>query len=129
LADRLRSHKCDSHLCTSRQIINGGDFEIIHLEDYPCANRKEAGARERWWIENHACVNTQIPGRTHKEWYQDNKEAIVLYRKKWTEANKEALSARDKSYHEANKEAISARKKQSYEYNKLMQGLNRIQID
>jgi len=164
LASRLGKHISNandatiSQPCTSRQIIKRGDFEMIHLEYFPCANRKEAEARERWWIENQECVNTQIPGRTYKEWRQDNKEELdakkkayreankatinarhkvwreankeelVVRNKVYNKANKEAISARKKVYNKANKEAISARMKAYREWNRDMQGLNKIDI-
>jgi len=158
LTDRLYRHKSNTHGCTSQQIIDGGDYEIIHLEYYPCANRKEATARERWWVENNTCVNYAIPGRTQKEYFKVHKEKLYGYQKKWRDANKttinasqkryydtnkEAISARDKvhretnreaylakrrAYNEANKEAISARMKSYHEWNKSWDGLNRIQI-
>ena len=31
--------------CVSKQIINAGDWEMVWLEDYPCASLKEAMAR------------------------------------------------------------------------------------
>jgi len=165
LADRLKQHTNEANnvntknLCTSKQIIERGDYEIIHLEYYPCANKKEATARERWWIENHSCVNKHIPGRTMKEYYQDNKAKLLvkdkayyqahrdeilvkkkLYRKVHEQelsekkkayyiAHKEDKLAYMKAYREANKEAINAQQRKSYEWNKSMDGLNRIQID
>ena len=33
--------------------------------------------RERWWIENHPCVNKTIPTQTPAEWYEKNREHAI----------------------------------------------------
>ena len=100
LEDRINLHKKPSNGCCSKKIIERGDYEAIEIEDYPCANVKEAHARERWWIENHECINHNIPGRTTKEYYQDN----IQRKKEYYEANRDRVLAQQKAYNEANKE-------------------------
>lgn len=165
LEERKKQHTYEANnvktknLCTSKQIIDGGNWEMVWLEDYPCANKKEAEARERWWIENNECVNKHIPGRTMKEYYQDNKakllvkdkayyqahrDEILVKKKAYREANKEELSEKKKAYYiahkeeklayrkayrEANKEEMAVKQKAYYQWNKSMDGLNRIEID
>ncbi len=79
LGQRKSVHLCDANRgkkrrqCTASRIVLAGDFEMVWLEDYPCSNKKEVQKRERWWIENHECVNKNIPGRTWSEYYYDNK--------------------------------------------------------
>jgi DNA polymerase III delta prime subunit len=53
------------------------DFSIILIEDFPCERREQLLSRERWWIDNSDCVNKNLPTRTSKEYYQDNKEEII----------------------------------------------------
>ena len=43
-------------------------YEIVLLELFPCANKLELLARERYWIENSNCININIPGRTKQEY-------------------------------------------------------------
>ena len=106
--------------CTSSQIILAGNFEIVLLEEYPCSNKKEVQKRERWWIENHECVNKQIPGRTKKEWRDDNKVKIAEYQKAYDDARKPERAIYKKAYDKAHKKEIAeyqkAHKKELAEY-------------
>ena len=47
------------------------DVDIILVESFPCSNKEELHARERWYIENNDCVNKYIPTRTQKEYNRD----------------------------------------------------------
>ena len=58
--------------CTSRIVIDAGDYEIIWVEDFPCDNKDQLKARERYYIKNRVCVNKNVPGRTPEEWRQAN---------------------------------------------------------
>ena len=74
LSKRKNKHKSDAKdqtkkkPCTSKLIIDTGDYEIIEVEKINCLDKNEAKARERWWIENNECVNKNIPGRTAIEY-------------------------------------------------------------
>jgi hypothetical protein len=87
--------------CTSRIVIGAGDYEIIWVEDFPCDNKDQLKARERYYIENRVCVNKNVPGRTYEEWQQAN----PMYMKEWYQANK----AHMKEWYQANKADIKAR--------------------
>ena len=54
--------------------------QIILLETHPCSSKDELKLRERFFIESLNCVNKNIPGRTMKEYYQENKDKIKEYR-------------------------------------------------
>lgn len=54
-----------------RPIIEGGDYSIHLVENYPTTNKKDLLERERYYIENNTCVNINIPGRTKKD-YMNN---------------------------------------------------------
>jgi len=73
LEERLTTHKFYKS-CRSKLIIDNGDYNIILVENYPCESKEQLELRERYYIENNKCVNKNIPGRTHAEWYQANKE-------------------------------------------------------
>lgn len=109
LSKRMTTHR-NSYKCflagkqgnmTSYELIKLGDAIIILIEDFPCEKKEQLHARERYYIELHKniCVNKAIPGRTQKEYHNDNKEKEQEYRK----ANKEKI----KKQHQENKEQIS----------------------
>ena len=85
LALRLSKHKADykqylnrnHNFTTSFDILKNNNYEIILVESYPCNNKDELHARERFYIENNECVNKYIPNRTNKEWCERNKEVIA----------------------------------------------------
>jgi hypothetical protein len=84
--------------CTSRIVIDAGDYEIIWVEDFPCENKDQLRARERYYIENRVCVNKNVPGRTTEEWYQANKVHVKAYQNEWQQAN----PMYHKEWHQAN---------------------------
>jgi hypothetical protein len=55
----------------------------------------ELNARERFYIQNNECLNKFIPGRTSKEYYQDNKEI----KKDYYEDNKADILSKQKVYY------------------------------
>ena len=109
LKHRLTQHK-SYESCMSRDIIKNGDYRIELIE------HTDDKTRERHWIENTDCINKQIPGRTDKEYYEENKEKIAEYYKKYHEKNKEKNKDYNKEYREKNKEKIAERYK---DYNKI----------
>ena len=105
-------------------------FSIELIKDFPCERSEQLQAEEGRQIRQHKTAdegaNVQVPGRTQKEYYTDNADAIkakqALYRaanieatserrKAYYVANAEAIAAKEKAYNLANAEAISARKK------------------
>jgi hypothetical protein len=109
---------------------NGGfdnwDFKIL------CKCPKDDRYKmERWYIENckESNLNKSIPTRTHKEYYNKNKDKIKEkykeykkeyyqknkeYKKEYREKNKEKKKEYHKEYREKNKEKI----KEYYQKNK-----------
>ena len=82
------------HNCYVYQFIraNGGwdNWEVIELENYPCANLLEQTLRERYWLETLQCdLNTNVPSRNRQEWYNDNFEKIQKWKREYAEAHKE----------------------------------------
>ena len=118
LTKRLCGHKSKSNKCKSKLLFTEGAVEIFLVEEFPCENKDQLNQRERFYIENNACVNKKIPGRTLKEYREANKEAIKEQSKEYREANKEAI----KEYYEANKEVI---KEQHKEYQKEYREANK----
>ena len=99
LARRLSTHKCDykrflegkRRNVTSFQIFANNNYNIVLLELYPCDSKDELHARERFYIESLKCVNIYIPGRTHKEYIEVNKELVKQSQQKYRFNNKEKI--------------------------------------
>jgi len=116
LCDRLSSHNYDykrGYNCSSCKIIKNGDYKIELIEE------TEDETRERYWILNTECVNKQIPGRTKKEWYQDNKINIKNNSRKYYQDHRKDKLEKLKEYNKNNKDKIKEYKKELYKYQKL----------
>ena len=67
------------HYVTSFEILKHDDYYIELLEIYPCKNNMELHKREGELIrQNDNAINKVIPGRTRKEYNNDNKENIKI---------------------------------------------------
>ena len=51
---------------TSFEIMKYASAKIELVEDYPCNTKKELLEKERFYIENNICCNSDIPGRNKK---------------------------------------------------------------
>jgi len=86
LSKRIYQHKgnynnylnTNKKYVTSYELIKLGEVDIILIEDFPCDNKNQLHARERYWIEQNKdkIVNKVHPTRTKREYYNDNKEQI-----------------------------------------------------
>jgi hypothetical protein len=115
LKARMCRHKClKINKCTSRQIIERGNYKYAILETHENIDEYDLVERERWYILNKPCVNKKIPHRTRAEYYQDNKEKLAEY----YQDNKEKIAEQQKEYRQDNKEKIAERKKEYYQDNK-----------
>ena len=107
LNDRKRQHKYDSKrndcIRGSKILIEEYGWEnciFAILEECTLEQRYE---RERWYIENIPnTVNKRIPGRTDKEYREENSEKEKERNKAYYEANKE----RKKAYRESKKQSV-----------------------
>tara|TARA_R110002153_G_scaffold244073_4_gene399502 strand:- start:64 stop:621 length:558 start_codon:yes stop_codon:yes gene_type:complete len=139
VSQRINDHKKKYALkntkCKSKEIIKNGNYSYYTIEEVVFENKWELRNRERWYIENNKCVNKNIPNRTQKEYYENNKEEILknqknsIKRKEWCENNKEKMKEwyennkekkkeYDKKYHEENQEKRIECAKKYYEENK-----------
>jgi hypothetical protein len=120
------------------------DIKMVHVEDYPCANRQEATMREKYWADLQGTLNDRAPyvhpdeekekdRARGKAYRQNNKEEIKARKadeyqrhkaryqaagKAWRETNKDMKRAMDKVYYEKNKEHILEQQRAYYEANK-----------
>ena len=136
LSARKAKHKCDyiagrtyrSVLLYQYAVENGlsltEDIRIELIENYPCNSKEELNAIEGKYIRQYKeeyrekCVNKCIPGRTLKEWCEDNKDKILQKQKEYTERNKGKKREYDKQYRDENKNKLLQQKKEYYEANK-----------
>lgn len=122
LSKRKKQHK-DDYTRWSKGLRDGlsafsfmkhNDYDIILIENFPCNDKNELTARERFFIETMECVNKNIPTRTKKEYRNDNKEKLKAYYIKYRENHKEKI----KQYKKQNKEKITLKRKENEEKNK-----------
>ena len=100
---------------------NGGwdKWNMILVATTPCNNKLELRQFERKYYEElNATLNSDYPGRTKKEWVENNKEIIKIKKKGWYQKNKEYLKIKQNKYNEENKEIIKIKKKEWYQKNK-----------
>ena len=108
LSYRLTSHKChykkyldgESKYLTSFEIIKTGQYRIELIESFPCDSRDELNAREGHYIRQMDCVNKVIPGRTKKEYRENNREKISELKKEYYQNNKEKIKEWKNQKHE-----------------------------
>ena len=89
LSKRLVGHKSKYKMylnkkynyVTSFEIIKYDDCYIELLENYPCDNKEQLHKIEGEYIRKLDCLNKVIPGRTKKQYREDNKDKINLRRK------------------------------------------------
>jgi len=78
---------------------NGGwdAFIMIKIHDYKCNSKSELKVEERRMIDMlKPKLNRQLPTRSKKEWYEDNKQVILEKDKKYREDNKEIILEKKK---------------------------------
>ena len=103
---RKNNHRiCCENLSCTRYVYEfiryHGDWDnwsMIQIEEINCNNKREAEAREHYWIQTlNASLNTnkpyamfkETPKEYKQEWYNKNKEEILEKSKKRYEENSE----------------------------------------
>jgi hypothetical protein len=64
--DYVRSHDC----------FKNENYYIVLVELFPCNSKMELHKREKFFIENNACINIAVPSRTCLEYRSDKREEI-----------------------------------------------------
>ena len=124
LYKRMYSHRNKHHSCMSKNLgVDIKDCIIVLVENIQCKDKQELHKRERYYIEKYReeglnIVNKLIPGRTHKQYYEDNKKKIKEQGKEYYQKNKEKIIEQQKEYEEKNKEKIVKKNKEYREKNK-----------
>ena len=133
LAKRWDNHKQHSKQEISKgrllfkKIADNSGFTNFYIElheNYPCNNKEELLKREGEVTREIGNMNSQMPGRTSKQWYLDNRDTRLAKNheyyinnladfkdksKKYREETKEHKKEHDKEYYEKNKESILLR--------------------
>jgi hypothetical protein len=126
LCERVADHRSECRMwlkgkvdkCQSFDIIERGNYSYSLVEDCSCERKEQLHARERFYIKNNECVNKRIPGRTMKEWREENKDVLTEKKKEYYNENKEKINEKKKEYYNENKEKINEKKKEYYNENK-----------
>jgi hypothetical protein len=89
---------------TSGKILKYADAFIELIENFPCNTKKELLDREGHFIRSTpSCVNTQIQGRTMKEYREDNDEKLKEQGKEYREKNREMINAKNRERYNSDK--------------------------
>ena len=124
LAQRLCTHKYyykkwlinpTIRKCTSVSVLEGGDYDIVLIENVNCNNKDELYQRERHWIENSECVNRVVPGRTHAEYREQHRERLREQNNEFYANHQESMIERAKTYREKNPDKIKELNKKAME--------------
>lgn len=104
---KRKNHHKNTNFCNSRILFEKyDDIRIELVEEYPCNSKAELLKKEGEYIKNNKCLNRNIPTRTPKEWYNDNKNYVKEYKKNYQQINKEELAKKQKNYKDKNKEFL-----------------------
>ena len=94
-----------------RENAGWNEWTIVKLYDYHCKNRNELELEEQRAVKEYkSTLNTRIPCRTRKEWYEANKEKLSQQAKEHRINNKEKISKQKKEHYETNKEEINKKR-------------------
>jgi len=70
LYKRLHQHKDNFKYKDSpsnKKMFEIGGVKIVLVEEISCENKEQLYRRERWYIENHKCLNLCVPWRSKDE--------------------------------------------------------------
>jgi hypothetical protein len=80
-----------------RENGNWENWTMIEIKKYPCETKRELELEERKNLEElNATLNSIMPLRTQKEYYETNKEKICIKKKDYYEKNKEDILKKKK---------------------------------
>lgn len=123
LSQRFAQHKADCKNGKSMPLYNyiqerEQKWEGIYIElieDHPCDNKEQLLKREGELIrDKKPLYNKRIEGRTKKEYYNDNRDAIRKYQNEYFNEPERKMkeNERKKKYREDNQTELSAKQKE-----------------
>jgi hypothetical protein len=93
--------------------------KIVLIEECPCENKEQLLRRERYWIENlKATLNTHMPSRTYKQYYEEHKTVIIEHARMYYQQNKERYHQQSKQRWQNTKEIQQQKSKEWREKNR-----------
>tara|TARA_R110000868_G_scaffold77528_1_gene221873 strand:+ start:66 stop:722 length:657 start_codon:yes stop_codon:yes gene_type:complete len=101
--------------------INGGweNWNMILEKEYPCENKLQLEREERLCMENdNNRLNKALPTQSKQEYYDNNKDEILLQMKEYYQNNKDVILEYHKEYYEINKDKILEYQNEYRENNK-----------
>jgi len=103
-----------------RENGNWENWDMVMIKKYSkCESKLQCLKKERKYIEKlNATLNRNIPGRTKKEWGEDNKEYIKIKKKQYHIANRDYINNKVKIYRQKNIELVKKKEKIYREKNK-----------
>jgi len=113
LCTRLAHHVSKNNKTSSREIIEGKNYEMVLIESYPCNSKDELHQRERYYIKTLDCVNKYIPCRTQKEYREDKKQQIKEYQKDYRQQKRDKKNKQTPEEHRAERREYWQSKKES----------------
>ena len=133
LKERLIQHKNKANTCSSKSIIDCGDYDIYLIEKYSCNNNLELRIREQIYIDiyknngknvinlQNAYTSTEDKQKYHKEYKKNNKRQNYEYQKEYYKCNCEKLKNTEKQWYKDNREKQQEYYKEYYKNNKEIQ--------
>ena len=99
--------------------IKREEINLQLLEKIVNITKQESKGFERKWKDLlKADLNTQVPGRTHKEYDENNRESINKNKKIYYQNNKEDAKQYQREYRQKNKEHIKQKDRERYQKRK-----------
>ena len=115
LSQRMTNHRSDMNKPTHQNMklykamneLGKENFYIELIEEYPCDNIEQLNRREGEIIRNlQPILNTQVAGRTIKEWREDNKEYLQEDKRIYHLENREKLNEKCRKWYKDNIDKI-----------------------
>jgi len=103
LTQRLHGHMQKNNRCSSRKIVERGNYNMLLLEDFPCSNKKELTTRERFYFDKLENVNIRRPVRL-----EEDKEAIAKSILGHTKVYRDSHKEESQAYRDGRKEVSQA---------------------
>jgi len=99
---------------------NWENWDMVMIEEYKdCESKLQLHKKERYYVETlKSTLNLQIPTRSKKERWMDNKEHNKIKARIYYENNKDYILKKASEYRNENKDKIKIWKKEHYQKNK-----------
>ena len=91
---RIMLHENSHNKCSSRKIIDGGNYTAEVVEEVAFTKSRVLLCKEAWYILNFPCVNIRVPNRGNR---QSRREYHRMYYQKKKEEKKQAQRERERA--------------------------------